>query len=127
ACAGDIICTIKLKDVKINHTLTTAKNTDDAVEEIVFPTPIYTVAVKAANSNDDEKVGAALKDLVTYDRSLTLENSRELRQVILGCQGELHLNTVKWYFENQYKLAVNFTAPNIPYRETITKSAEAMY
>ena len=109
------------------HTLTTPKNTDDAVEEIVFPTPIYTVAVKAANSNDDEKVGAALKDLVTYDRSLTLENSRELRQVILGCQGELHLNTVKWYFENQYKLAVNFTAPNIPYRETITKSAEAMY
>ena len=125
--AGDIGCTIKLKDVKINHTLTTPKNTDDAVEEIVFPTPIYTVAVKAANSNDDEKVGAALKDLVTYDRSLTLENSRELRQVILGCQGELHLNTVKWYFENQYKLAVNFTAPNIPYRETITKSAEAMY
>ena len=125
--AGDIICTIKLKDVKINHTLTTAKNTDDAVEEIVFPTPIYTVAVKAANSNDDEKVGAALKDLVTYDRSLTLENSRELRQVILGCQGELQLNTIKWYFENQYKLAVNFTAPNIPYRETITKSAEAMY
>jgi elongation factor G len=127
ACAGDIICTIKLKDVKINHTLTTPKNSEDAVEEIVFPTPIYTVAVKAANSNDDEKVGAALKDLVTYDRSLTLENSRELRQVILGCQGELHLNTVKWYFENQYKLAVNFTAPNIPYRETITKSAEAMY
>ncbi|MBO4587960.1 MAG: GTP-binding protein, partial [Bacteroidales bacterium] len=113
ACAGDIVCTIKLKDVKINHTLTTSKNTDDAVEEIQFPTPIYTVAVKAANSNDDEKVGAALKDLVTYDRSLSLENSRELRQVILGCQGELHLNTVKWYFENQYKLAVNFTAPNI--------------
>ena len=127
ACAGDIVCTIKLKDVKINHTLTTAKNTDDAVVEIEFPTPIYTVAVKAANSNDDEKVGAALKDLATYDRSLSLENSRELRQVILGCQGELHLNTVKWYFENQYKLAVNFTAPNVPYRETITKSAEAMY
>ena len=127
ACAGDIVCTIKLKDVKINHTLTTPKNTDDAVEEIVFPTPIYTVAVKAANSNDDEKVGAALKDLATYDRSLSLENSRELRQTILGCQGELHLNTVKWYFENQYKLGVNFTAPNIPYRETITKSAEAMY
>ena len=127
AVAGDIVCTIKLKDVKINHTLTTPKNTDDVVCEIEFPTPIYQVAVKAANSNDDEKVGAALKDLATYDRSLSLENSRELRQVILGTQGELHLNTVKWYFENQYKLAVNFTAPNIPYRETITKSAEAMY
>ncbi len=96
ACAGDIICTIKLKDVKINHTLTSAKSTDDAVAEIEFPTPIYTVAVKAANSNDDEKVGAALKDLTTYDRSLTLENSRELRQreVVLRepvqARGQLH-------------------------------------
>ena len=127
ACAGDIVATIKLKDVRINHTITTPKNTDDVVPEIEFPTPIYTVAVKAANSNDDEKVGAALKDLCNGDRSLSLENSRELRQVILGCQGELHLNTIKWYFENQYKLGVNFTAPNVPYRETITKSAEAMY
>ncbi len=127
ACAGDIVATIKLKDVHINQTLTTPKNTDDVVTEIVFPTPIYYVAVKAANSNDDEKVGAALKELCNSDHSLSLENSRELRQVILGCQGELHLNTIKWYFENQYKLGVNFTAPNVPYRETITKSAEAMY
>ncbi len=127
ACAGDIICTIKLKDVKINHTLTTPKNSDDVVEEIVFPEPIYTVAVKAANSNDDEKVGGILKDMCNSDRSMTLTNSRELRQVILGCQGELHLNTIKWYFENVHKLEVNFTAPRVPYRETITKSAEAMY
>ena len=127
ACAGDIVCTIKLKDVKTNHTITSAKNTDDVVSEIEFPVPIHTVAVKAANSNDDEKVGAAMNDIVNQDRSLTLENSRELRQTIMGCQGELHLNTVKWYLENVYKLEVNFTAPRVPYRETITKSAEAMY
>lgn len=127
ACAGDIICTIKLKDVKTNHTLTGLKNTDDVIPAIEFPVPIYTVAVKAANSNDDEKVGAAMNDIVNADRSLTLENSRELRQTIMGCQGELHLNTVKWYLENVYKLEVNFTAPKVPYRETITKSAEAMY
>lgn len=127
AVAGDIICTIKLKDVKTNHTLTTPKNSDDVVTEIEFPVPIHTVAVKAANSNDDEKVGAILNDMVNADRSLKLENSRELRQVILGCQGELHLNTLKWYFANVHKLEVNFTDPRVPYRETITKSAEAMY
>src|SRR5574344_800484 len=127
AVAGDIICTIRLKDVKTCHTLTSLKNTDDVVPEIVFPTPIYTVAVKAANSNDDEKVGAAMNDIVAADRSLTLVNSRELRQTILSCQGELHLNTVKWYLENLYKLDVNFSTPKVPYRETITKSAEAMY
>lgn len=125
--AGDIVCTIKLKDVKTNQTLCGLKNADDAIPPIVFPVPIYTVAAKAANSSDDEKVGAALNELVTTDRSLTLENSRELRQIILGCQGELHLNTVKWFFENQFKLGINFIAPNVPYRETITKTSEAMY
>ena len=127
ACAGDIITTIKLKDVKTNHTLTSPKNTDDVVPAIQFPVPIYTVAYKAANSNDDEKVGAAMKEMAASDKSMTVENSRELRQTILGCQGELHLNTIKWYLENIYKLQVNFTAPKVPYRETITKSAEAMY
>lgn len=127
AVAGDIIATIKLKDVKINHTLTTPKNTEDVCTPIEFPVPVYTLAVKAANSSDDEKVGAILNEMVNSDRSLTLENSRELRQVIMGCQGELHLNTVKWYFENVHKIEVNFTAPRVPYRETITKSAEAMY
>lgn len=127
AMAGDIICTIKMKDVKTNHTITTAKNSDDIVSEIEFPVPIHTVAVKAANSNDDEKVGAVLNEMCNNDRSLVLTNSRELRQVILGCQGELHLNTLKWYFANVHKLEVNFTDPRVPYRETITKSAEAMY
>jgi elongation factor G len=125
--AGDIVCTIKLKDVKTNHTLAGLKNTDDVVPEIKFPVPIYTVAAKAVNSSDDEKVGAALNELVSTDRSLTLVNSRELRQIILGCQGELHLNIVKWFFENYYKLQINFTTPNVPYRETITKTSEAMY
>ncbi len=127
AVAGDIICTIKLKDVKTNQTLTTAKNAEDVVNEIEFPVPIHTVAVKAANSNDDEKVGAILNEMCNADRSLTLTNSRELRQLILGCQGELHLNTLKWYFANVHKLEVNFTDPRVPYRETITKSSEAMY
>lgn len=125
--AGDIVCTIKLKDVKTNRTLCGLKNADDVVPPIEFPVPVYTVAAKATNSSDDEKVGAALNELVNTDRSLTLENSRELRQIILGCQGELHLSTVKWFFENQYKLGVSFTAPNVPYRETITKTSEAMY
>jgi elongation factor G len=127
AVAGDIFCTIKLKDVKTNHSLASAKNSDQMVTPIEFPKPIYTVAVKAANSSDDEKVGGILIEMVNSDRSLTLENSRELRQTILGCQGELHLNTIKWYFTNIHKLEVNFTDPKIPYRETITKSAESMY
>jgi elongation factor G len=53
--------------------------------------------------------------------------SRELRQLILQCQGEYHMNTIKWYLEHVHKLDVEFYSPKIPYRETITKSAKADY
>jgi elongation factor G len=53
--------------------------------------------------------------------------SRELKQNILQCQGEYHLNTIKWYLDNVHKIAVEFAAPKVPYRETITKTANADY
>ncbi len=127
AVAGDIIASIKLKDVKTGQTLVTPKNTNDIVPAIVYPEPIYTVAVKAVNSSDDEKTGSVLNDLHAADPTLIVEYSRELKQLILKGQGELHINTVKWYFENQHKIAIEFLTPKIPYRETITKNAEAMY
>lgn len=125
--AGDIFCTMKLKDVKANQTLVTAKNSDSKITPIVYPEPIYSVAIKAENNADDEKVSALLNEYKNSDLSLKVEISRELKQTILSGQGELHLNTIKWYLENQGKIAVNYTLPKVAYRETITKSAEAMY
>ena len=127
AVAGDIISTIKLKDAKTNATLTSLKNTSDSVTPIVFPEPIYTTAVKALSNTDDEKVGALLNEYCQHDRSMRVELSRELKQTIIKGMGELHINTLKWYFDNQYKIGIEFFAPKIPYRETITKSAEASY
>ncbi|MDR1847665.1 MAG: elongation factor G [Bacteroidales bacterium] len=126
AMAGDIISTIKLKDVKTNATLTSAKNAGLKFNPIVFPEPIYTTAIKAVNSADDEKLGAALNDFANHDRSLRVELARELKQTILKGMGEFHINTVKWYLDAM-KIAVELFAPKIPYRETITKSAEASY
>lgn len=127
ACAGDIVATIKLKDVRAGQTLVTPKNQNEKVEPIVYPAPIYTTAVRAVSSTDDEKVGAVLNELVASDPSISLEYSRELKQIILKGQGEFHINTIKWYFDHQHKLPIEFYAPKIPYRETITKNAEAMY
>jgi elongation factor G len=61
------------------------------------------------------------------DQTLIIEYSKELRQLILGGQGELHLNIIKWQIEKLENIPIEFIAPKIPYRETITKSAKATY
>lgn len=125
--AGDIAATIKLKSVRTNHTLNSVKNSDDRIEPIVFPNPKITMAVKAKNAADDEKLGTLLNEMNRVDPTLTVEQSKELRQLIVGGQGELHLNIAKWLIENINKISIDYIAPRIPYRETITKSAKAMY
>lgn len=125
--AGDIAITIKLKDVRINDSLMDMKNGDTGFEPIPFPDPVFTTAVKAENSQDDEKLGGILQDMHRGDPTIIAGLSRELRQMILKCQGEYHMNTIKWYFDNVYKIKVEFVSPRIPYRETITKTAKADY
>jgi elongation factor G len=61
------------------------------------------------------------------DPTIIIEYSKELKQLILHGQGEHHLNILKWHLDNIHKIEANFLAPKIPYRETITKSAQAMY
>jgi elongation factor G len=126
-CAGDIATTIKLKDTQTNDTLSSLKAPDEILEPIIFPEPVAIMAVKAANSTDEEKMGAILHDMHKTDPTIHAGLSRELRQMIVKTQGELHLNTIKWYFDNQHKIDIEFYAPRIPYRETITKSARADY
>jgi len=125
--AGDIAATIKLKDTNTNNTLTTSKNQDAKVLDIVFPAPKYRMAVKAKTTGDEEKLGTVLREMNNIDPTLLFEQSKELKQMILSGQGEMHLNVAKWTLENIHKIEVEFFAPKIPYRETITKSAKATY
>lgn len=127
ASAGDIVSTIKLKDVSINATLTSVKNAGDKFNAIQFPEPIYTTAVRAVESSDEEKLGVVLNEYVSHDSSMRVEVARELKQTLVKGMGEFHINTLKWYLDNVYKIPVEFIAPKIPYRETITKSSEASY
>ena len=125
--AGDIACAIKLKDTKTEDTLFDAKADKVDFGPIGYPEPTIMVAVKAEESSDDEKMGAILNDMHKTDPTISVEHSRELRQIILKGQGDLHLNTIKWYFDNVHNIKIEFYAPKIPYRETITKSARAYY
>jgi len=125
--AGDIGSTIKLKNVSTNDTLNSLKNPDDVIVPIPFPQPKITMAVKAVNQGDEEKLASAFNSLHSSDPTITVEQSKELKQMIIGGQGELHLNLAKWLIEKNSKVAFEFISPKIPYRETITKIAAADY
>jgi len=125
--AGDIGATIKLKNTRINDTLNSLKTSDRVVEPIAFPESKFRVAIKAVNSTDDEKLGVILNELNKIDQTLISNYFKELKQLILEGQGELHLNIAKWHIETIEKIPIEFLAPKIPYRETITKVSQATY
>ena len=125
--AGDFGATIKLKATKINDTLSTPKAGGFEIKPIDFPEPKFRFAVKALSSNDDEKLGAALNAYHKSDPTIIPAYSRELKQMIVEGQGELHLNILKWHLENIDKVEIEFFNPKIAYRETITRVAQAAY
>ena len=124
--AGDIGCTVKLKDVKTGNTLN-AKDAENRFNFIKYPNPKYTRAVRAQNEAETEKMMNALWRMHEEDPTWVVEQSKELRQILLHGQGEFHLRTLKWRIENIDKINIVFDEPRIPYRETITKAARADY
>ena len=124
--AGDIGCTVKLKDVKTGNTLN-SKDCENRFDFIKYPNSKYSRAIKAVNEADTEKLMAALTKMRQEDPTWVVEQSKELRQTIVHGQGEFHLRTLKWRLENNEKLQVEYQEPRIPYRETITKLARADY
>ena len=124
--AGDIGCTVKLKDVKTGNTLN-GKDCENRFDFVKYPNSKYSRAIKAKKEADTEKMMAALTRMRQEDPTWVVEQSKELRQTIVHGQGEFHLRTLKWRLENLDKIEVEYSEPRIPYRETITKSAQADY
>ena len=124
--AGDIGCTVKLKDVKTGNTLN-GKDAEQRFDFIQYPNSKYSRAIKSVNESEMEKLMAALLKMRQEDPTWVVEQSKELHQTIVHGQGEFHLRTLKWRLENNEKIQVQFDEPRIPYRETITKMARADY
>ena len=122
--AGDIGATVKLKGTKTNHTLAIEKIKFDPIQ---FPEPKYRTAIKPVSEGDEEKLGEMLQRMHDEDPTIVVEYSKELKQIILSGQGEYHLNILKWHLDNIFKVDAAFITPKIPYRETITKIAQADY
>ena len=124
--AGDIGCTVKLRAAKTNVTLC-APGADICYKDIVFPHYKYRCAVKAKDAKDEEKVSEAMAKIAAEDPTYIIEYHKEQKQTILKGMGEQHVNTLKWRLQNENKLEIEFSAPKISYRETITKVATADY
>lgn len=124
--AGDLGCTVKLKAVKSNQTLC-VPGQEIVFAPIVYPQAKFRTAIKAADEKDEEKLGDILNKAAAEDPTYTVQYAKELKQTILSGQGEQHINILKWQINNIHKMEVEFMAPKISYRETITKVAAANY
>ena len=124
--AGDIGCTVKLRASKTNVTLC-APGAEICYKDINFPHYKYRCAVKAKDAKDEEKVSEAMARIAAEDPTYIIEYHKEQKQTILKGMGEQHVNTLKWRLQNENKLEIEFSAPKISYRETITKVACADY
>ena len=124
--AGDIGATVKLRETNVNHTLS-EKEAAYKFKPIEYPSSRHSIAMKAVNEADDEKVGEMFQKLHDEDPTLNVEYSKELKQMIVHSQGEYHINALTWFYKNIFKIDIEFKTPKIPYRETITKPAQADY
>jgi elongation factor G len=112
--------------VKTGNTLN-GKDCENRFNFIKYPNAKYSRAIRAVNEQETEKMMNALQKMREEDPTWQIEQSKELKQIIVHGQGEFHLRTLKWRMENNDKIQIVFDEPKIPYRETITKSARADY
>lgn len=122
--AGDIGVVAKLKNTHTNDTLCTAAR-PLVLQQINFPSPDTTLAVKAASRNDEDKIGTGLTKLHEEDPTFQFGYEPELRQTIIRGLGELHLQVQIERLQRKYHVNVTTESPRIPYRETIRKTSEA--
>ena len=126
AYAGDIIAVAGLKDTTTGDTLC---NQDDAVilERMEFPDPVIEVAVEPKTKADQEKMGVALQRLAAEDPSFKVSVDHESGQTVMKGMGELHLEILVDRMQREFKVDATVGAPQVAYRETITKAASIDY
>ncbi len=126
AYAGDIVAIASLKDVTTGDTLCDP-NKPVILERMEFPDPVIEVAVEPKTKVDQEKMGMALQRLAQEDPSFRVASDEESGQTIIKGMGELHLDILVDRMRREYKVEANVGAPQVAYRETITKVYDVDY
>ena len=126
AYAGDIVAIAGLKDVTTGDTLCDPSNAV-VLERMEFPDPVIEVAVEPKTKGDQEKLGVALNRLAQEDPSFRVTVDHESGQTIIKGMGELHLDIIVDRMKREFKVEANVGAPQVAYRETLTKLSEVDY
>ncbi|MEP3674839.1 elongation factor G [Sulfitobacter sp.] len=126
AFAGDIIALAGLKDTTTGDTLC-AVNDPVVLETMTFPDPVIEIAVEPKTKADQEKMGIGLQRLAAEDPSFRVETDLESGQTIMKGMGELHLDILVDRLKREFKVEANIGAPQVAYRETISREAEITY
>lgn len=126
AYAGDIVAIASLKDVITGDTLCDP-NKPVILERMEFPNPVIEVAVEPKTKADQEKMGMALNRLAQEDPSFRVSTDPESGQTIIKGMGELHLEIIVDRMKREFKVEANVGAPQVAYRETITRRQEVDY
>ncbi len=124
--AGDIVALVGLKKTITGDTLS-ARDFPVLLERMEFPDPVIEIAVEPKTTADQEKLGVALSRLVAEDPSLRMSVNAESGQTILKGMGELHLEIIADRVKREFNVDVSIGAPQVAYRETITKAVEIEY
>ena len=124
--AGDIVALVGLKDVTTGETLCDPLK-PIILEKMDFPNPVIEVAVEPKTKVDHEKMGIALGRLAQEDPSFRVTNDEESGQTIIKGMGELHLEILVDRMKREFKVEANIGAPQVAYRETISKSTDVDY
>ena len=122
--AGSIVAAVGLKNFTTGDTISD-RNQPVVLESITFREPVISLAIEPKTKSDSEKLGLALERLSSEDPTLVIQTNVETGQTILSGMGELHLEIILDRLIREFKVAVSTGAPQVAYRETITRPAEA--
>ncbi len=122
--AGEIAAGVGLKEVKTSHTLCDEAN-PIILEQIKFPEPVVALRVEPKTKGDQERMGVALKKLSDEDPTFKVSTDEETLETIIAGMGELHLEILVDRMKREFNVEANVGAPQVAYRETIQREAEA--
>ncbi|MDD2912616.1 MAG: elongation factor G [Candidatus Bipolaricaulis anaerobius] len=126
AVEGSIAALGKLEGIELGATLA-ADATAASEPPIPFPKPVFIRAIAAKSQAEEEKVSSALRDLVTTKATLTFQRDPVTKEGLVSGMGDVQLDVLAERLRNKYGVEVHYKVPKVPYRETIRKTASAMY
>ena len=122
---GDICAVAKVDDIEFDSVLHDSHDEDNIhLKSIEFPAPMHGIAVTARSRGDEQKISDTLRKLASEDPSIRIEHNHSMNETVMRAMGDLHLRALLEDMSERFNVEVDTHPPKIPYRETITASAE---